>query len=117
MEGEKILAEDELSKVSGGAWAEPGDRVKVSGSLYQTSYGEGYSGLHSRNLVIQRYIKGRAAPYQLKTNVGWDKESAIVGECGRSKSGTVSGEENVGGVCGFNFDSTNQSKTIAPSHF
>ena len=25
-------------------------------------------------------------------------------ECGRSKSGTVSGEENVGGVCGYNYD-------------
>ena len=79
MEGEKILAEDELSKVSGGAWAEPGDRVKVSGSLYQTSYGEGYSGSIVGTYVIQRYIKGRAAPYQLKTTVGWVKESAIVG--------------------------------------
>lgn len=79
MECERALTDDELAEASGGGsgHAEPGDLAYISGSLYKTGYAEGYSGSISGYYYIQRYISGRAAPYLLKTNVGWVKESAV----------------------------------------
>ncbi len=81
-DGAVSLSDEEIEKVVGGTGSERsepkvGDIVKVSGGLYCSSYGEGYSGQINGVYFIQKYIPGRDTPYLLYNKVGWVKASAV----------------------------------------
>lgn len=79
------LSDEEIGKVVGGTSSDSttrktaitGEWVKVNGELFQSSYGEFYMNQIKGKYKIQRYVPGRAAPYQLSPDVGWVKVSAI----------------------------------------
>lgn len=70
------LDDDDLEAVSGGT-ANVGEKVMVSGNLYTSCYAEVCCGQVNGMYSIQQYLPGRAAPYLLKSNLGWVKTPSV----------------------------------------